>query len=149
MCEDKDIDCNNQYDQFYQTLTHCPVLTESDTEYLEHLREWLSKIVPIFVALFGLVSNVVLIINITKLQRLRQDVYQILLIALLVGDTSYLLLKLLGISKDYVSTLVRSSDWLYVDVIFYCSQRLALSFSTFMTVGITLERFITVHTPLR
>ena len=149
MCEEKDSDCNNRNDQFYQTLSHCPILTEDDTVYLDQLEEWLSKIVPIFIALFGLVSNVVLIINISKLQRLRQDVYQILLIALLVGDTSYLLLKLLGISKEYVATLFKSSDWLYFDVIFHSSQRLALSFSTFMTVGITLERFITVHTPLR
>ena len=149
MCEEKDIDCNNQNDQFYQTLAHCPVLTESDSVYLDQLEEWLSKIVPIFIALFGLVSNVVLVINISKLQRLRQDVYQILLIALLVGDTCYLLLKLVGISKKYLSTLGISSDWLYFDMIFHSIQRLALSFSTFMTVGITLERFITVHTPLR
>ena len=124
MCEEKDIDCYNQNDQFYPTLTQCPVLTDSDTVYLDHLDEWLSKIVPIFIALFGLVSNVLLIINISKLQRLRQDVYQILLIALLVGDTCYLLLKLVGISKDYVSTLVTSLDWLYFDVIFYSFQRL-------------------------
>ena len=117
MCEEKDIDCYNHNDQFYPTLTQCPVLTDSDTVYLDHLDEWLSKIVPIFIALFGLVSNVLLIINISKLQRLRQDVYQILLIALLVGDTCYLLLKLVGISKDYVSTLVTSLDWLYFDVI--------------------------------
>ena len=149
MCGDNNIDCHNQNDHIYQESNQCPVLTEKDTDHLDQLEEWLSNILPIFIALFGIVSNLMLTINILKLQKLRQDVYQILLIALLSGDTLYLLLKLIGISKGYFSLLVVSTDWLFFDVIFHSSQRFALSFSTFMTVGITLERFITVHTPLR
>ena len=150
MCEDTNIDCNNQNDQFVQTILHqCPVLIENDTVHIEEVEDWLSNILPIFMALFGVVSNVLLIVNISKLLRLRQDVYQILLISLLVGDTLYLLLRTVNISKGYISKMVGSTDLLFFDVILHSFQRLALSFSTFMTVGITFERFITVRTPLR
>ena len=149
MSEKNNTDFHNQNDLFIHTLHDCPVLTEDDTVHLDKLEEWLSNILPIFMSLFGLLSNIILVINISKLQRIRQDVYQILLIALLVGDTMYLLLKLMDIAKEYLSLLVMSTDWLFFDMIFFSLQRFALSFSTFMTVGITLERFITVHTPLR
>ena len=149
MREENNTNHHNQNDLFIHTLHDCPVLTEDDTVLLDKLEEWLSDILPIFMSLFGLFSNIILVINISKLQRIRQDVYQILLISLLVGDTMYLLLKLMDIAKEYLSLLVMSADWLFFDMIFFSLQRFALSFSTFMTVGITLERFITVHTPLR
>ena len=158
MCDDTNIDCNNPNDQFFQTLSQCPVLTESDTVHIGELEDWLSNVASIFMASFGVVGNVLLIIIIFKLQRLREDVYQILLISLLVGDTTCLLLQIMGITKETISNVMNgrsselytsSTDLFFFDVIFHSFQRFALSFSTFMTVGITLERFIMVHTPLR
>ena len=148
MCEEN-INCTNITDPFIHTQSQCPLLTERDTGIIESLEYWMSKILPLFLASFGGGTNIFLGLVIFKLQKMRHDVYQLLLAVLLLSDCLYLILRIVDISKLFLPMVSFTTMSIIGDVMFYSLQRFAISFSTFMTVGITLERFIVVHTPIR
>ena len=129
-------------------MSKCPGLSENDNFLIASLENWLLHHVPSVIALLGTPINILLVIAIFKLQRQRHDVHQYLLIALLVADSLYLILRIVGISKTYLPTTVFRVPFIG-DVLFHSFQKFAISLSTFMIVGTTLERFVVVHTPIR
>ena len=147
MCEEH-TNCTNYTDEYIHTISQCPILTETDANIISSLENWMSNIFPIFIASIGSGTNILLGLVIFNLQKIRNDVHQLLLVVLLLSDSMYLILKILGISKP-LFYMESSTISVIGDAIFYTLQRFAISFSTFLTVGITLERFLVVHTPIR
>ena len=147
MCEEN-INCTTHPEQVDYMTIPCPMLTENDTILISSLEDWFSNIIPAVLCSFGSGLNMLLAIAIIKLQRLKHDVYQLLLVVLLSADSMYLILRIVDISKRLFS-MTPSAATFIGEVVLASLQRFAASCSTFMIVAITMERFVVVHTPIR
>ena len=128
--------------------SQCPVLTEAHHLLISSIEYWCSNVLSLAVCSAGVALNLLVLITILRLQKLRKDVFQLLLASWFSFDTIYLILRLLDISSELFMTDAYNSSATLQNVL-YPMQLFALSSSVFMAVAITMERFIVVHTPVR
>ena len=126
----------------------CPMLTANDHLLISSLEYWCSDVLSLIICTTGFTINLLILITIFKVKKLKQDVSQLLLLGLFSSDTFYLMLRIVYIFSQLLVTATYNSN-VTLESFLYPLQLFALSCSIFMAVAITMERFVVVYTPLR
>jgi len=129
----------------------CPTLTGNDNDFLSMLSFWFSDALSPTVCIVGIVANILLFTTIARTKVSNTScIYHSLISVLILADTVYTGLYLFHKFQHLAfGTFLTTTQHAVALGILSTLQYLAFSISTFMTVAITLERFLVGHTPIR
>lgn len=126
-------------------LLDCPVYTREDDEFLDNILFWVEGVLQCCMAFMGLIGNIISAIILSR-EEMRNS-FNLLLIALICFDSWYLFGSILE-SFRRIFHLDTELHTLLFPYILYPLQFISMAGSIFMTVGISLERYIAVHYPI-
>ena len=125
----------------------CPELTLEDYDILDRL-DWWSGVATLHISVGGLFLNTLLILVIAKMPELRGHSFNLMLVFLMISDNMYLAIKVANTLRKPFGILEHLFTQMF-PYFLYPAQFFTLSCSVWTEVSITLERFVTAHTPLK
>lgn len=124
---------------------HCPVYDAASDHFVETAAFWVDGVVKTIVCMVGIVANVLASLILTRAPM--RNSFNLLLVTLAIIDTTYLLGAIL---ESFRKRFGLSTDLhvLLFPYVLYPLNKITFTASIFMTVAITLERYVAVHYPL-
>ena len=127
-------------------IDECPQWTDNELYIYDRFKFWNEIVGGISISVVGIVFNLFAIIVIVSMNK-RQNIFNYLLILLLVADSAFLLLCFFYEILDHIITSDRLFNLLYPQI-FHPLLYITLTLSIFLTVAISHERFIAIKYPI-
>lgn len=135
-------------DDLAKVSSKCPGLTSEDFEHIESMDYWCTGVISSTLCIVGVLMNTILAVAILKMSRIRVHTFNLLLICLIMSDNLYLIGRFIDSFRKPFNLLTGIHVAIFPHFL-YPGQFFSLACSIFMEVAITLERYISVYTPLR
>ena len=128
-------------------IDECPKWTDDELYIYDRLKFWTEIVGGISLSVVGMCFNILAIIVIVSMNK-RQNIFNNLLICLLVTDFIFLLVCVTYEILDHVITSDRWFNLVYPKII-HPLYYITMTVSIFLTVAISHERFIAIQYPIK